>query len=254
MKLFKVLLVQVLAILTLAGVVYLLPQWVAPPYPDHYLVVCASMFALFWSYLFRLPKWWWWLQMLFPIVLWLGLQIELNPWWALAAFIIVVLVFRNAFTGGVPLYLSNRTTQQAMNTLIDERFPERTDLSLIDIGCGVGGNLTAWSAHPSVSSVIGVETAPLVYAAAKLRTKKCLKCSVLMQDLWQTDLMSFDLVYAFLSPQPMSQLWQKVQSEMRAGSVFVSNSFPVEDIEPTEVWELSDSRRTILYIYVIEKS
>jgi hypothetical protein len=36
-----------------------------------------------------------------------------------------------------------------------------------------------------------------------------------------------DVVYAFLSPAPMKQLWAKAQAEMTPGSLFVSNSFPV---------------------------
>ena len=70
-------------------------------------------------------------------------------------------------------------------------------------------------------------------------------------DMWKADLSKYDVVYAFLSPELMPQLWEKVSQEMSTGSVFISNSFAVPDIEPTEVWELSDSRKTQLFIYAI---
>jgi len=59
------------------------------------------------------------------------------------------------------------------------------------------------------------------------------------------------VVYAFLSTEPMSRLWQKVAQEMRPGSVFVSNSFQVPDVEPTSVVVVNDSRQTHLYFYAI---
>ena len=72
-----------------------------------------------------------------------------------------------------------------------------------------------------------------------------------MDNLWATRLEEFDVVYAFLSPAPMPELWVKIQHEMKPGSLFVSNSFPVPDIEPENVLELDDARRTRLYCYRI---
>ena len=72
-----------------------------------------------------------------------------------------------------------------------------------------------------------------------------------MDNLWATRLEEFDVVYAFLSPAPMPELWVKIQHEMKLGSLFVSNSFPVPDIEPENVLELDDARRTRLYCYRI---
>ncbi len=67
--------------------------------------------------------------------------------------------------------------------------------------------------------------------------------------LWETDLADSDLVYAFLSPEPMPALFEKARRQMKPGSLFVSNSFAVPDVEADEVWELSDRRGTRLYLY-----
>ena len=41
-----------------------------------------------------------------------------------------------------------------------------------------------------------------------------------------------DVVYAFLSPAPMPRLWEKVQREMRPGTLFISNRFIVPGVKP----------------------
>ena len=73
----------------------------------------------------------------------------------------------------------------------------------------------------------------------------------LRKNIWDTNLSDYELVYAFLSPAIMSKLYLKVKKEMKPGSLFVSNSFAVEGIEASEIWELSDQRKTMLYFYKI---
>jgi hypothetical protein len=48
------------------------------------------------------------------------------------------------------------------------------------------------------------------------------------------DLGAFDVVYAFLSPVPMAQLWEKARQEMKPGSLFVSHTFEVPGKEPQQ--------------------
>ncbi len=48
----------------------------------------------------------------------------------------------------------------------------------------------------------------------------------------------------------MAELWEKVRREMRPGSLFVSNSFPVPEVEAAQVIEVPHSPRR-LYCYPI---
>ena len=74
-------------------------------------------------------------------------------------------------------------------------------------------------------------------------------------DIWLADITQVDLVYVFLSPVPMPDIWQKACAEMKSGSWLVSNSFSIPNVEPEEIWELSDRRQTQLWLYRIpEKS
>ena len=69
------------------------------------------------------------------------------------------------------------------------------------------------------------------------------------RSLWREPLGDYDVVYCFLSPAPMAELWAKARREMRPGSLLVSNSFPIEGVTPDAVIEVPDRRRTRLYLY-----
>jgi len=163
---------------------------------------------------------------------------------SLALFVIVWLVFANAFKEWVPLYLTNNTTRQAFKELIKRKRKVR----FLDLGCGLGGNVAFMSQQRQVSESHGVETAPIPYLVSIVITGFRGGRTFAM-DMWKIELAYYDVVYAFLSPEPMPKLWEKVKEKMLPGSIFVSNSFAVPGVEPTEVWDLSDSRKTTLYIY-----
>ena len=48
----------------------------------------------------------------------------------------------------------------------------------------------------------------------------------------------------------MPEVWRKACAELQPGALLVSNSFPVEGIEPYKVVEVDDRRRTRLYCYL----
>jgi hypothetical protein len=238
----------------LAAIVTVLPYFLAPPYPMWMLVFVQASLAALLSSLFGLPSWWRWIQFFIPWGLFAAIEMDLNPWIGLIGFMALWLVFYNASKERVPLYLTNNTTRQAFKALLEQMESQNKvkdfSIKFMDLGCGLGGNVVFMASQPEVKDSVGVETAPIPYLLARLFTK-LRGGRVLAQDLWKTPLKDSNLVYAFLSTEPMPKLWQKVQSEMQPGSVFVSNSFPVPEVEPTEIWELSDKRQTRLFIYVL---
>ena len=48
---------------------------------------------------------------------------------------------------------------------------------------------------------------------------------------------------------PAARLWHKVRNEMRPGTLFISNTFEVPQVTPSEVLEVGDLRGTRLYIF-----
>lgn len=194
---------------------------------------------------FGLASWWLPVQLALPLAAGAALMLKLPSWVFLAAFVVLVLVFWNARGERVPLYLSNRRTWAALADLAPG------EGAIIDLGCGIGGTLTHLArAHPNVA-VVGVESAPIPFALAWLRVKLSglRNIRLLYGDIWQHDLAPYTMVYAFLSPAPMPELYAKAQAEMRAGTMLVSNSFEVPGHLPDETRELDDGRRTRLLIW-----
>lgn len=246
-KIVVALIAQGIALIILAGLVLLASYIVTPPYPLWVLVILQGVLAAFISCRIGLPCWWRIIQIALPIGLYLGLSYKVNPWVALGIFVVLWLVFFNAIKERVPLYLTNNTTREALKKLIKRR----RNVRFLDLGAGLGGNVVYMSQLPNVQRSDGVETAPIPYLIARLFTL-FRGGHIYAMDLWKTKVEYYDVVYAFLSPEPMEKLWQKLSNEMTSGSVFITNSFAVPDVEPSEVWELNDSRKTKLYIYHIQ--
>ena len=159
--------------------------------------------------------------------------------------ILLLLVYRGALSGQVPLYLSNADTAVALAELT----ADRSRLRFLDLGAGVGSILRPLATARPDAAFTGIENAPATWLAGRLRTAGLANCTWRWGDIWQARLADYDVVYAFLSPAAMPALWQKVRGEMHPGSLFISNSFAVPDVEPSFVVEVDDARQTRLYCY-----
>lgn len=194
--------------------------------------------------LLGLPVWWVWIGLLFPVAVCLSLNAGDLPAWPFGiGFVVLYLFFSNTARERVPLYLTNRPTADALLSLMQQRNVKR----FIDLGSGLGGVVRSLDGEGRRAR--GVESAPMVWLLSAILSKIQRRGEILRQDIWVTDLSSEDIVYAFLSPEPMPALYDKAKREMKPGSLLVSNSFAVPGIAPDETWELSDRRKTRLYLY-----
>jgi SAM-dependent methyltransferase len=173
-------------------------------------------------------------------------RLPIAPAWYLAAFVILTLLYWTSFRTQVPLFLSNRATAETLTTLI----PEGGQQKIADLGCATGSLLLRLARARPECRFIGIETAPLPFAIARL-TRRSPNLELRWGDFWAETLEEYDLVYVFLSPVPMARLWQKVRAEMRAGAMLVSNSFPVPEVAPDRVVDVPDRRHTRLFCYRI---
>lgn len=178
---------------------------------------------------------------------WLVSSLDIDPGWFLAAFISTLLVFRGALEGRIPLYTSNKATALALGSMIADQH----GLRFIDLGAGLGSVVSRLAESRLDLSVTGIENAPLTWLVGRLRTLRKTNCDWLWGDLWHIDLSRFDVVYAFLSPSPMPDLWSKVVQEMRPGTIFISNSFTIPGRSADKVIAIDDARQTRLYCYYI---
>ncbi len=157
-------------------------------------------------------------------------SLAIDPGWFLFAAVLLLLVYRGALTGQVPLYLSNKQTVQALADLM----AARGDTRFLDLGAGVGSTTVPLADALPDSHFTGYENAPLTWLVGLLLSVGRPNIRWRWDDLWQAHLGNYDVVYAFLSPAPMPQLWEKVQAEMKPGSLFISNSFPVPGATPDQ--------------------
>ena len=196
---------------------------------------------------FGLAKWWIPLHIALPPAAAAAMTLPVPAWVYLAFFLVLLLVFWNAARDRVPLYLSNRLTWSALAEL----FPERPDPAFLDAGSGLGGTLAHLARQRPRGRFTGIESAPLPYAFCWLRLRVLGPANARLAygDFWQEDLSRYDVVYCFLSPEPMPALYRKVCAEMRPGSLFISNSFEVPGAPADEIVKVADRRRTRLFVW-----
>ena len=189
-----------------------------------------------------LPRWWWPFQALcLPAALFL-LRFELPPWVFLLVFALLLLVYWNAGGDRVPLYLSSRAAWRAVADLLPAGA-----FSFVDLGCGLGGLLGYLGGQRAEGRFCGVESAPLPLLASWLRLRARSNCQVRRADLWAVNLAEFDVVYCFLSPAPMAELWRKARAELRPGALFISNSFAVPGVSPDFTVETAGRQRLLVW-------
>ena len=179
-----------------------------------------------------------------PLV-WFTHTLAIDPNWFLFGAILLLLVFRGALSGQVPLYLSNRQTVGALAELLAERGPSR----FLDLGAGLGSTTVPLADALPDSRFTGVENAPLTWLVGRFFSLGRPNIRWRWDDLWQTPLNDYDVVYAFLSPAPMPRLWDKVRAEMPAGSLFISNTFPVPGVAPDRIIDVDCVPPRPLYCY-----
>lgn len=193
-----------------------------------------------------LRRWWLALNLAFVPGL-LALQSREWPaWWFLAAFGLLLLINWNSFRERVPLYLSGSRTRQQLSQRLAALPP---DFRFVDLGCGLGSALVQLARDYPQARLVGVETAPLVFLLAWLRCLPYRHVRVRYRSLWREPLGDYDVVYCFLSPAPMAELWAKARREMRPGSLLVSNSFEVPGVPAGEVIALHDWRDSRLLLW-----
>ncbi|MEN3112623.1 class I SAM-dependent methyltransferase [Uliginosibacterium paludis] len=205
-------------------------------------VVAASASAIL-----LCPKWWAFIHLVFCPALALAIQTGIPPWVYGLAFAVLALTYWSSFRTQVPLYLSNKHTAHRMLAYLGNP----AELKLLDIGSGTGGLLRRIARLRPAWDVRGIESAPAPFWISRWLARREARLTFHRADLWKMPLGDFDVVYAFLSPVPMPGIWRKAITEMKPGSLLISNSFEIPGIQPFETLLVDDSRHTRLFCYRI---
>lgn len=218
------------------------------PDPIYIHLLLQGAFAALTGQLLRLPHWWLPINLLLPLAVALTLTLQLPSWIYLIGFLFLLLLQWNSNSERVPLYLSNRKTWQALEHLLPEH-----DIRFIDLGSGLGGTLFHLAKRHPHGKFVGVESAPLPYAIARIRLafSRLKNVELRYGNFWNIDLTPYNVLYAFLSPVPMQRLFDKAHREMKERSLFISNSFTVPDHPAERVHQVDDRRKTQLHCWHI---
>lgn len=195
----------------------------------------------------RSARWWLPIHLAFlPLAVSLH-RLGLPPGAYLAAFVVLLLIYWTSFRTQVPLYLSNRATAAAVAGLL----PSAAPACVLDIGAGTGSLLRPLARLRPDCRFVGIELAPAPWLLGRVLRARLPNLAWHRGDLFAPSWQDYDVVYAFLSPVPMSAVWRKAAAEMRTGSLLLSNSFPLTGREPDFVVAVGDRRDTHLYGYRI---
>lgn len=220
---------------------------VLPPLDALPLAAFQGLLASFFALLSKSERWWPPLHLVFLPSIILAAQLRLPPEIYGLIFLTLLGFYWTALRTRVPLFLSNPAT---IHRLI-ARLPSEPAMKVLDIGSGTGTFVLRLAALRPNWKVSGVELAPLPLLISKWRIRKLSNASIERQDFWRLSLSQYTLVYAFLSPEPMDDLWRKARHEMPSGSLLVSNSFPIRNQKPEQIIAVGDRRQTLLYCYRI---
>lgn len=143
----------------------------------------------------------------------------------------------------VPYYPTPREVYEAISNVI----PGDTSSKFLDIGCGMGGLLVYLANRHPNAIVEGVEISLAPYIVSKLKSLFYPNLYVRYCSFWEIDFSGYDLVYAFLSPAPMSKIRVKLKNQF-PNLAFISNSFPITEMSGQEL-VVSPLKGGVLYIY-----
>ena len=219
------------------------------PAPGWWLV--HGVIAALLGALIGLPRWWLPFQVLAPTAFALLLLTGIPTWVSGLALLVLLLLYGGGVTTRVPLYLSNRAACQELGKLLTGiPVPQA-----VDLGAGFGGPMRYLAGAYPQGRFVSVEASPATWLVAWLLAVPRLFAGprravrVVWGDLWAWDLASADLIYVFLSPEPMPRIWERFQATAKPGALLVSNTFPVLGVTAQQVIDLPGRDDARLFVY-----
>jgi hypothetical protein len=212
-------------------------------------VIAISLLAAVGAWIVHSGRWWMLIHAGFPWAIYAALQAQISPAWHLAAFIALALVYYPVARNRVPLYLTHAAAFDSIHQQIQAESRGRSRIRVIDLGSGTGGLLSALAQSMPQHEFVGVEAAPIPWLISRWRSRNTSNLVFKRADFWREDLSGFQVVYAFLSPEPMPRLWKKASQEMAQGTLLLSNTFEVPGQRPEKSIALPGSFANRLYLY-----
>ena len=210
------------------------------------LLIVQGIIAYFLSIRLKMEYWWRYIHLLFPLAIWVALALQIPMGYFLLGFILTGAIFWSVFLTQVPFYPSKPEVWTAVSKLLPGK-----KLRILEIGSGLGNFAIRMAQLRPESLVDGIEIAPLpwlisVIQAKFLASRVCFR----LANYEKVDFANYDLIFAYLSPAAMPELWKKALREMDGESLLISHEFPVPGITESHKFGFSSDQR-YCYVYQI---
>ena len=211
------------------------------------LVLLQSLTATAFCHFFGMAIWWRWIHAIFPLAI-LGMSMWTVPNEVyLIGFLISLSIFWTTFRSQVPFFPSRPIVWQKVAELIQSD----QSIRMIDIGSGLGDLSMHIAEAKKHSQIEGIEIAPLPWLISAARAWLCQSSAKFkLGNYHELNFAHYDLVFAYLSPAAMPELWQKAQREMQAGSLLVSYEFGIPGVPPSFMIE-NKAQTPALFVWKI---
>jgi len=173
---------------------------------------------------------------LLPVLLYLGIPLYLST-------SIVVWAIKN---GIGPMPTSPKQKQCLLSSL-----PSHVKGKIFDLGSGWGTLAIPIAKRHPECEVVGYESSPVPYFVSQV-LQLTLRYSNLRfhrKDVLQTPVQDASVIVCYLHPAAMKRLKPKLESELKAGTVVITNTFAVPGWKPENVIEANDIYRSKIYTY-----
>jgi SAM-dependent methyltransferase len=219
-----------------------LPVELATTYQLIFIAIAAALL----SYWMGLPKWWCWINALFPILVGIFQTFNWSSSIFLVGFLMLALFYWSNFLTRVPYYPSTEVVWSEIADLL----PSDQAANVLEIGSGFGGFCLFIKKHKPDSTVVGVELSPIIWLYSHIR-RLLLKidCQFLRQDYRRMNFAKQDLIFAFLSPAAMPALYLQAKKQMKSGAILASYCFEIPCAQNESVEEIEISYGKTLYVW-----
>lgn len=121
-----------------------------------------------------------------------------------------------------------------------------------DLGCG-DGRLLLEAAKSKQVLAKGYEAAPIPFLLAKLKNFiHRAHVKIYPHNFFKADLKDANVVFCYLGPETMTNLYKKLKKECRKGTRIISNTFSIREAKPVKVWTKNPKQKLPnIYLYEI---
>ena len=155
-------------------------------------------------------------------------------------------------TGISPVPTTPRVRETMLAMIPPERLPAIERGQLFDLGSGWGGLAFALTKRFPEAQVVGCELSPLPWLFSKLvqLLRRPPKPSLYRRDFMKVPLQEAALVVCYLYPGGMAKLQPKLEAELPAGALVISNTFALPDWQPADMARAGDLYNSPVFLYV----